>query len=730
MKIVKPLDRVKKVILLTLFILTFATIQVYSQETEIDYNSYYRFPFSVGVEYQGLSPFADYGSSYNIYEIAAYLRWPIPRIPVLQPTLHLGIINFDNQDTINPKEWDHRHYYLAAGILYSNRFSKSFEIGAEGSAGYSKAIFPDLFPDQGPVASSSLIFELGGRVSLNPSYNFSIDVHPNIKYLLPLSPLDDFKGFILGIGFSAQYRFGEDPDSPAALIRSIRFEEASIQPVFSAMQSYYVKYPVGKVKITNTEKHSISDIDVSFFQAGYMDSPTPSGSISELGPGETKDIDLYASFNEEVFRTEGITPLTGEIIVSYSSKGKPAEQRQPVSYDLHDKTAIVWDDDKKVAAYITPADSALRNYSSFIRQTCKDEVIPSYNEQLQVAVQTYQALGEIGIIYQADPTSPFTSVQENTMMVDSISLPRDTLKRITGDCDDLTVLYTSLLETVGIETGFITTPGHIYAAFNTKTLSRSYKNIHPDRNMTINVDGELWVPVEITMIGKANFLASWRKGVEEWHAYDDKPEKRGFYLTRNSQELYRPVGLKETDLGLQYGKKENILQGYKQDMGELIDLIVQDHADRTRESGKKGDYNKLGVAYAKFAQYPRAEKALKKALQIDPYYTSALANLGNLAFLQGNYQRAISQFNDALEILQNRGKEHSSLALKLLVNISRTYYKMKQYSEAKEYFDIASSINPKEVERYAYIGGISSDEARASESVDAGRQIIFIDEEE
>jgi len=136
MKIVKPLDRVRKVILLTLFILTFATIQVYSQETEIDYNSYYRFPLSVGIEYQGLSPFADYGSSYNIYEISAYLRWPIPRIPVLQPTLHIGMINFDNQDTINPKEWDHRHYYLAAGILYSNRFSKSFEIGAEGSAGY------------------------------------------------------------------------------------------------------------------------------------------------------------------------------------------------------------------------------------------------------------------------------------------------------------------------------------------------------------------------------------------------------------------------------------------------------------------------------------------------------------------------------------------------------------------------------------------------------------------
>ncbi|MDA3941602.1 MAG: hypothetical protein PF693_20225 [Spirochaetia bacterium] len=34
--------------------------------------------------------------------------------------------------------------------------------------------------------------------------------------------------------------------------------------------------------------------------------------------------------------------------------------------------------------------------------------------------------------------------------------------------------------------------------------------------MTISIDGELWVPVEITMIGKTGFLEAWRKGVEEW----------------------------------------------------------------------------------------------------------------------------------------------------------------------------------------------------------------------
>jgi hypothetical protein len=36
-----------------------------------------------------------------------------------------------------------------------------------------------------------------------------------------------------------------------------------------------------------------------------------------------------------------------------------------------------------------------------------------------------------------------------------------------GDCDDLSILYCSLLEVLGLDTAFITVPGHIYAAFDT-----------------------------------------------------------------------------------------------------------------------------------------------------------------------------------------------------------------------------------------------------------------------
>ncbi|MBE3039934.1 MAG: tetratricopeptide repeat protein, partial [Chloroflexi bacterium] len=529
-------------------------------------------------------------------------------------------MRFDNQEQAEPDKWDNTHYYGGLGTVLAHRFAKTFEIGAEALAGFSVAFFPDLLPEVGLIHAPHFFIEAGARIALDPSYNFSIDVHPNLKYLRSLADFKDFDGLIFGIGFAASYRFGQDPDAPGAVIRSLRLSELSVPPVFAAMQSYYVRNPAGGVVLTNTEKHSITDIEVSFFQPGYMDSPTPAASFPEIAAGESRRVELYASYNQEVFATEGITPLTGEVIISYKSRGRAAEQRQSVAYDLHDKTAVTWDDDRKVAAFITPSDSALRNYTSFIRQVCKDVVVSGYNESLQAAVQVFQALGEIGCLYQADPTMPFTKVQGDPRFVDSVSLPRDTLKRITGDCDDLTVLYCSLLETVGIETAFITVPGHIYSAFNTRVAVGEYAKIASDRRGMIALDGELWIPVEITLIGETDFIDAWRRGAEQWLDYENEPEKRVMYRTRSCQELYRPVGLKETDLGLQYGSKENILEGFRKEVDQLIDGVLGEMVSTAEKRGSPVDYNRLGIAYAKFHRYERAEEAFNEALRIDPQY--------------------------------------------------------------------------------------------------------------
>lgn len=698
-----------------------------SEKPSANLNEYYRFPVSVGVEYQSLTPFSSYNTDFNIIDLSGEVRYPIPSIPVLQPLVHAGVVRFDSLDPTFPEKWDHLHWYGSLGLAYTNRFVKNFEFGGQAQAGFSEAIFPNAV-DTGTVSSANLLFAAGGKINLIPSYNLAIEFHPSVRYLLSLSPLKTFNGFLFGIGISAHFRFGEDPDSAGALIRSIRFDQVNILSAFSAMQSYYVKNPIGTVTISNIERIPLTEVNVSFFQKGFMDTATVAASIAELAPGESREVPILASFNEEVFTTEGVTPLTGEVIVAYRLRGRAAEQRQPVSYDLHDKTAIVWDDDRKVGAFITPADSALRNYTSYIRQTLKEKTAPRFNEPVQLSMQIYAALAEIGTLYQVDPTSPFTQVQENTLLVDSVSLPRDTLKRITGDCDDLTVLFCSLLETVGLETGFITVPGHIFPVVNTGVETRDYQKLHPDRTMTINVDGELWLPIEITLLGSQNFMEAWIRGAQLWKAYENDAENRGFYRTRESQAIYRPVGLRETDLGLQYGSKEAISRRFERSLTRLSDIVVDEFAQTARSTNDPRAYNRLGMAYVDFSRYADAERAFNRALQLKPDYLSAQVNLGNVKYMQKSYNQALRIYEDAHNALVSKGMGESKTTQILLLNISLVQHALENYEEAKQWYAQAEQLDPERARQYAFLGSGGSGGERAGD-MGAGMDVLFLEED-
>jgi tetratricopeptide (TPR) repeat protein len=249
-----------------------------------------------------------------------------------------------------------------------------------------------------------------------------------------------------------------------------------------------------------------------------------------------------------------------------------------------------------------------------------------------------------------------------------------------------------------------------------------YKKVHPDRGMTINLDGELWVPVEITLVGRSGFIPAWKRGMEQWQEFDDEDTKRGFYRTRDSQTLYRPVGLKETDLGLQYPDSKKIEQGFRTEMGEIVDLIVADFRDNAMSSGKKEDWNKFGIALAKFRQYGKAEEAFLSALRIDP----------NVDYLKGNYRDALYRFTRVYENLQREGKDQMPIALKVLLNISKANYELRQFDNSKLYFDMAHSINPVKMEKYSYLGNAVNDELRSAQVIVIERRhdILFAGDDE
>jgi tetratricopeptide (TPR) repeat protein len=699
-----------------------------------DLDSYYRSPFSIGAGFQTVTPFHDYASQFQATELFAGARYQLPNNPVWQPLLRAGLLTFDYINQEDPTDkWQHQHWYGIGGIGYATKFSKQFEVGFHVGGGMSVGVFPNLAEDPATGerearSANYVVGEAGGKVTLNPSFNLSIDVAPTVKYLHALNPLDRFNGFSLGLGIGVNYRFGDDPDQSSNIIRSLRLSDANVETLYAAMQSYYVNNPIGEVTVTNIEDFPVTDVEIAFFQDGFMSSPTEAATIDQLEPGESRTVELTASFNSEVFNTEGITPLNGEVRVSYLSEGRPAEQSTSVTYDLHDKTALTWTDDRKVAAFITPADSAIANFASFVSQSTNSEIINGLSEPLQIAIGMYYALQQKGVVYQQDPSTPYAQMFENETAVDSCSLPRTTLSNLTGDCDDLTVLYNTMLESVGIETGFITTPVHIYPVVNTKVPSNQATQVHPNPEMTLKIDGEVWVPVEITVVTEQDFLGAWRYGIEQWNRFENDLDKRSMYFTQEAQQVFRPVGLRETDAGIQYPDAQRVREQLDTGIASIVDAILSNYAERAQETGEVRDYNVWGIVSARFERYDTAERAFNQALSLDQNFYRARVNLGNLYYLQGYYQDALRSFHRVEQHFQEIGRTTASDYAAVLLNISRSYYELERFEQAQTYFTRVRDVAPDLADEYSHLDSRGDAESDGRASRAGNRTVLFVGE--
>lgn len=656
-----------------------------AEPSGISFTERYWSPFSMGIGYQSVTSLGSSGALYDTYGLNGIFRLSFQAFPALQPALRLGLTQSTAREIGSP--WSHTDYYGLLGAVWAHRLSKTFEVGAELTAGPSVSVFPDILGGTESGLNANIAANAGAFFAMAPSYNFELAFTPALRWQKALGALTDYDGFTLGLGITAQFRLGEDPDSARAEPRFLRFSDLPSAAVFPAMQSWYVKNPLGSVTITNTDRLPLRDVQVSFYQKGYMDAPTVCAVIPELKAGESKTVGLLASFNQEVFRTEGVIPLTGEISVTYETRNRSASQTQSLSYDLQDKSAILWDDDRKAAAFITPSDSALRNYASYIRQACKTQAVPGLSESVQFACELYYALSELGILYQSDPVTPFSVSRETAMAVDSVSLPRDTLKRITGDCDDLTVLFASLLEAAGYESGFITVPGHIYAAVNTKVAAAQYADLNPDRAMSINLDGELWIPVEVTMLGREGFLEAWRRGMAEWAECEERPADRALYTTASAQALYRPVSLREADLGLQYGSAAAVASNFSRDAKKLVDGIIAYYTASSKKDSP-ADLNRLGLRLARYGFPDKALPVLKQAVKLDGESPNPLINLGNVFYVSKDYDQALSHYRLAeTRLAEQAAADPASPAAARLdgvrSNISRCLASMGKADDAK-----------------------------------------------
>jgi len=472
--------------------------------------------------------------------------------------------------------------------------------------------------------------------------------------------------------------------------------DIKLDPVFPVFYQYYDDNPLGSVVIKNTENGPVKNVKVSFFVKQYMDKPKLCAEKGEMKKNEEVEIPLYALFKNSILEiTEG-TKVTSEILVEYNFLDTVITGDTSETIQMYHRNAMTWDDDRKAASFVTAKDPEILRFSKNITGDIRDIGSTALNNNFREAMGVFESLKQYGIDYVVDPTSSYVAFSQDELSLDYLQFPIQTMSYRAGDCDDLSILYAALLESIGVETAFITIPGHIYMAFSLGMSPAQAKTefLRPDD--LIYTDTQSWVPVEITMV-KDGFLKAWQTGIKQWKE-NEGAGTAVFYPIHEAWETYPPVGMTDPNARIENLDNEKVIQVYTADLLRFVEREisgkVRELQDMISKSGNDPQIiNKLGVLYARTGLYNRAQAEFEKAA--DRGFAASLYNLGNIYFLREEYENALDYYKGALQDYPTN--------MKVVIAIARSYYELEDYDSAKSMYAKIEELNPERAAEFSYL---------------------------
>jgi len=305
-----------------------------------------------------------------------------------------------------------------------------------------------------------------------------------------------------------------------------------------------------------------------------------------------------------------------------------------------------------------------------------------------------------GLRYVVDPNTPHAKYEGDEASVDYLQFPGQTLEFRSGDCDDLSILTTALLEAAGIETAFITVPGHIYIAAALATPPDQLLSLLAKPEDLVVEGGKAWLPIEVTAV-QEGFLRAWQLGAREWREAK-AAGSAGFFPLHEAWETYAAVAMPD-EVRIDLPKGDDILGRYNSAMAKFVDSETSQRAEALRSAAAAGaakkdprPYVRLGILYARYGLLSKAEVAFRDAIKVQEN-ASAWCNIGNVLFLEGDYAGSLAAYKSAQRLALNDPK--------VLAGLARAAYELDDRAGASRYLAALAAVDAVAASRLAYIGG-------------------------
>jgi tetratricopeptide (TPR) repeat protein len=190
----------------------------------------------------------------------------------------------------------------------------------------------------------------------------------------------------------------------------------------------------------------------------------------------------------------------------------------------------------------------------------------------------------------------------------------------------------------------------------------------------------------------------------------DPGAKEKFFTAADAWKCFPPAGVPGVSPAGRRPAEEQVRTAFESVVSLIGSREVVPRADRMRASfdpggGSGRQRNALGILYARYGMYREALAEFQAAAALGE--KRAEINIGNVAFLTGDYKTAALWYEKAMRELPDR--------VEPVVGLARAYYELDRYDDADRLFRRAVEMMPDLAVRYGYLSArLPGDSARAS----------------
>jgi hypothetical protein len=288
--------------------------------------------------------------------------------------------------------------------------------------------------------------------------------------------------------------------------------------VFPTISENYLVNPFAYIHALNTSDASV-EVTPSVKIDGILDDPVKSQSVTVL-PGDSAKIPVYIMIPESYSSEKPDLSYATFYLTTDVQKADDQIQKPVLINGIN-----AWDGEVSNLKYFVHKDP---DFSVGYSRT----LLGRYKAQLDTIAYALSSFYKAKLLFD-DFAKRIVYTSDPRATAEHVQFPKQTIDLKGGDCDDLSVCFSSLLGSVGIQSAFIDYKPdsgirHVQIMFNTNLNPEQARLItNNDQKYFIrkNSEGkdEVWLPVETTDL--TNFSSAWNTGVEKFR--DDAIENLG-----------------------------------------------------------------------------------------------------------------------------------------------------------------------------------------------------------